>query len=284
MPGDGETPPKTNFSATFWGVRGSIPCPGEATIRYGGNTACLEVCCGQDRLIFDAGTGLRPLGMKLMEEPGPHVLDIFLSHTHYDHVGGLPFFVPAFVPGNTIRLWAGNLKPELCLKQVLAQMMAEPLFPVPIEALRAVISYTDFDVGTVLEPRPGIRLSTAPLNHPNRATGYRIDYAGKSICYVTDTEHPASGLDMNILKLIERADYVIYDAMYTAAEYPHYRDWGHSTWEAGIRLVEAAGAKHLVVFHHSPKHDDAAMDEIAAAAARARHGTLVAREGMILTP
>src|SRR5260370_284495 len=220
MLGDGDSAaaaqrPAEIFSATFWGVRGSIPCPGAATMRYGGNTACLEMQCGTHRLIFDAGTGLRPLGNKLMAEPSAHLLDIFLSHTHYDHIGGLPFFAPAFSAGNTIRLWAGHLKPELTLKQVLAQMMAEPLFPIPVEAMRAGISFTDFDVGTVIEPQSGILVTTAPLNHPNRAVGYRVEFAGKSICYVTDTEHRPEGLDANIIGLIAGADYVIYDAMYT---------------------------------------------------------------------
>lgn len=271
------------LSVTFWGVRGSIACPEPEMLRYGGNTSCLEVRCGDHLLIFDAGTGLRPLGRKLAEA-GEVDADLFLSHTHFDHVSGLPFFGPAFEPKNRFRFWAGHLEAqglELC--DVLCEMMMPPLFPVPIEIFKADIAYKDFVAGATLVPRPGVVLKTAPLNHPNGATGYRIEYGGRSICYVTDTEHSGQGPDETILGLVERADIVIYDATYTDEEYPKFKGWGHSTWQEGIRVCEAAGAKRLVIFHHDPSHDDAFMDGIAAAAEKRRIGTLVAREGLTLT-
>jgi phosphoribosyl 1,2-cyclic phosphodiesterase len=129
-----------------------------------------------------------------------------------------------------------------------------------------------------------VRLRTAPLNHPNGATGYRIEYGGQSICYVTDTEHKEGQRDQAIVDLIRDSDIVIYDATYTDDEYPKYRNWGHSTWQEGVRLCDAAGAKRLVIFHHDPSHDDAFMDGIAKAAEAMRPGTVVAREGMVLTP
>ena len=273
----------TAFSVTFWGVRGSIACPEPEMLGYGGNTSCLEVRCGDHLLIFDAGTGLRPLGRKLAEA-GSVDADLFLSHTHFDHVSGLPFFGPAFVPKNRFRFWAGHLEAqglELC--DVLCEMMMPPLFPVPIEIFKADIAYKDFRAGATLSPRPGVTLRTAPLNHPNGATGYRIEYGGRSICYVTDTEHDGQGPDRTICGLIEGADIVIYDSTYTDEEYPKFKGWGHSTWEEGIRVCEAAGAKRLVIFHHDPSHDDAFMDDIAAAAEKRRIGTLVAREGLTLT-
>ena len=264
-------------------MRGSIATPGAETTRYGGNTSCLEVRCGRDLLIFDAGTGLRALGQKLAGS-GPIDADLFFSHTHLDHVGGLPFFSAAFDPANTFRLWAGHLEAGMTLRDVLDHMMTAPLFPVPLEIFKANIVFHDFRAGEELRPRPEIRLKTQPLNHPNGATGYRIEYGGKSICYVTDTEHTGQDLDRNILALIQGADIVIYDSTYTDEEYPHFKTWGHSTWQEGVRLCEAAGAKRLVIFHHDPSHDDAFMDRIAELASKRRPGTLVAREGMTLAP
>jgi phosphoribosyl 1,2-cyclic phosphodiesterase len=271
------------FSVRFWGVRGSIACPGAATLRYGGNTSCLEIRCGDRLLVFDGGTGLRELGLHL-DSLGPVDADLYFTHTHFDHVVGLPFFSSAHRKGNRFRLWAGHLKPEHTLKQVLSEMMTDPLFPVPISIFGAEISYNDFDCGQTLTPVPGVRLRTAPLNHPNGATGYRVEYQGKSICYITDTEHVSGQPDKNILGLIDRADIVIYDCTYTDAEYPNFAGWGHSTWQEGVRLCERAKAGKLVIFHHDPSHDDAFMDRVAADAEKARPGTVVAREGLVLTP
>jgi phosphoribosyl 1,2-cyclic phosphodiesterase len=271
------------FSVTFWGVRGSIACPGPETIRYGGDTSCLEVMCGARRLIFDGGTGLRKLGNKLVRL-GPGEIDLFFTHTHFDHVCGLPFFVPMFVPGNTVRLWAGHLLPEHRLRQVLVEMMMAPLFPVPPEIFRADVSYNDFSCGETMSPQPDITIRTGPLNHPNRATGYRIEYGGRSICYITDTEHFEDRMDDEVLALIRDADVFIYDATYTNEEYPRFKGFGHSTWQEGVKLADAAGAKTLVIFHHDPNHSDDFMDNVAHQAAEMRPGTVVAREGLTLTP
>ena len=271
------------FCVTFWGVRGSIASPGPETVRYGGNTSCLEVLCGDQRLIFDGGTGLRKLGGKLVGQ-GSLDTDIFFTHCHFDHVCGLPFFVPFFIPGNRIRLWAGHLLPENTLQHVLIEMMIAPLFPVPPDIFQADVTYNNFHCGETLTPSDGITIRTAPLNHPNRATGYRIDFNGKSICYLTDTEHFEDGPDRNLLDLAGGADLVIYDSCYTDEEYPRFKGFGHSTWQEGVRLVEAAGAKSLVIFHHDPSHDDEFMDDVARQAEVVRPGTVVAREGMTLRP
>ena len=272
-----------DFYVRFWGVRGSIACPGPSTVKYGGNTSCLEVRCGKHLLIFDAGTGLRPLGLSLMGH-GKIDADLFFTHTHFDHVNGLPFFVPMFIKTNRFRLWAGHLIPQYTLKYVLGEMMLAPLFPAPIEVFQSAISYHDFTAGETLKPQPGITLRTTPLNHPNNATGYRIDFAGKSICYVTDTEHVGDEVDLHIVDLARGADIMIYDATYTDEEYPKFKGWGHSTWQVGARLSDLAGVKTFVVFHHDPNHDDAFMDKVAHEVEAARPGSLVAREGLTLKP
>jgi phosphoribosyl 1,2-cyclic phosphodiesterase len=271
------------FFARFWGVRGSIACSGRDTIRYGGNTSSVEIGCGKTRLLFDCGTGIRYLGNALMDEDALD-LDVFLSHTHFDHICGLPFFMPLYDAKNRVRLFAGHLDPPWTLKKALTEMMTAPLFPVPLDIFEAKIEFVDFRAGETLRPRPGIAIRTAPLNHPNGATGYRVDYKGQSICYLTDTAHEPGAPDRNILKLIEGADIAIYDGMFTEAEFTVCRSYGHSTWEEGIKLCELAGVKTLVVFHHCPSHDDKMLDGIAAKVAARRPGSLVAREGMVLHP
>jgi len=274
----------TDFHVRFWGVRGSIATSDEQTRRYGGNTSCLEVRCGGRLLIFDAGTGIRYLGNALTESGQPVDADLFLTHTHFDHVCGIPFFKPFFIAGNRFRVHAGHLLPAHSLKAVLQEMMMAPLFPVPPSIFAADISYQDFEVGATLSPGPGIRIQTAPLNHPNGATGYRIEYDGRSVCYLTDTEHVEGELDQNIVELIRDADIAIYDSMYTPEEYAARAGWGHSTWLEGSRLCDAAGVKTFVIFHHDPDHDDALLDRIGKAAKKARPGTVVAYEGLVLTP
>lgn len=271
------------FSVQFWGVRGSIACSGDRHQKYGGNTSCLEVRCGDHLLVFDAGTGVRALGDRLMSE-GIVRGDLFLTHTHLDHIVGLPFFAPLFDPEARFRLWAGHLLPDLTLLDALSKFMAAPLFPVPPQIFSGNISFHDFVAGETLEPQPGVRVRTVALNHPNGATGYRIEYNGRAICYVTDTEHTEGTLDQSILDLIHGADIVIYDSSYTDAEYPKYKTWGHSTWQEGVRLCDRADVELLVIFHHDPSHDDDIMDQIAKEAAKARPGTVVAREGMVLCP
>jgi phosphoribosyl 1,2-cyclic phosphodiesterase len=278
-----ETNPDAPFFVRFWGVRGSIACPGPDYVRYGGNTSCLEMRCDGRLLIFDGGTGLRELGEMLQDEQ-PIDADIFFTHTHVDHINGVPFFRPLFATQNRFTVSAGHLEDAVGLRTVLGQLMEAPIFPVPLEIFGAELAFRDFDFGETLTPRPGIEVRTAELNHPNGATGYRVEYGGKSICYVTDTEHRKGELDQNILGLIDGADIFIYDATYTDDEYPNYSGWGHSTWQEGVKLADAAKVGTYVVFHHDPSHDDAFMDEVAKAAAAARPGTVVAREGMVLIP
>jgi phosphoribosyl 1,2-cyclic phosphodiesterase len=274
-----------DFSVRFWGVRGSIACSGPRTARYGGNTSSIEVRCGGRLLLFDAGTGLRYLGNELMaKEPAslPLDADLFLTHTHFDHVCGLPFFRPFFDAGNRWRLWAGHLGEGMTLRRVLGEFMMSPLFPVPPQVFRAAMEYREFQAGETLTPAPGVALRTVALNHPDGATGYRVEFGGRSVCYLTDTEHVPGSPDRNILSFIAGADLVIYDSMYTDAEYETYTGWGHSTWQEGVRLCKAAGARRLAVFHHDPEHDDDMLDGVAREVEKRMPGSFVAKDGLVV--
>lgn len=270
-------------SVRFWGVRGSIATPGVDTVRYGGNTACIEVRCGDHLLILDAGTGLRPFGDALTAAGCAVEAEIFCTHTHIDHLCGFPFFAPCFDPRSRLRLWAGHLAADQALRDVYRTTLSAPLFPDLMDSLPAAVEFRDFAAGERLAPRPGLVVETAPLNHPGGATGYRFEWHGKSVAYITDTEHRAGELDANVLRLVDRADIMIYDANYTDEDYPTHVGWGHSTWQEGVRLADHASVGTLILFHHDPARTDTMLDEIAAAAESLRPGTLVAREGLALT-
>lgn len=270
------------LSVRFWGVRGSIACPGPGTVRYGGNTPCVEVRCGDRLIIFDGGTGIRPLGDRLMKNHVPVDADIFFSHCHVDHVSGLPFFAPFFAGANSFRLWAGNLMPAWRMEQVMRIVMSEPTFPIGVEAFNARIEYRDFKAGDTLTPCPGVTIKTAPLDHPGGATGYRIDYAGRSLAYLTDNEKRGNDFSPALLGLARGANLAIYDCTFTDDEIAEKTGWGHSTWRDGLRLADAAGVKTFCMFHHAPEHDDDFMDGIARQAQALRPGTIVAAEGSVI--
>jgi phosphoribosyl 1,2-cyclic phosphodiesterase len=272
----------SDVTVQFWGVRGSLACPEPEVARYGGNTSCVEIRCGDRLLIFDAGTGLRPLGRTLVEDGRPVDADLFFSHFHIDHICGLPFFAPMYEPTTRLSLWAGNLLPSRRIVQAIGQMMSEPLFPLEPDSFNAAIEFHDFYAGDVLKPHPGVILRTAPLNHPGGATGYRLEYGKRAIAYITDTEHRAGALDKNVLQLARDVDLMIYDCNYTEEEYPAHVGWGHSTWEQGVRLADAAGAKLLAIFHHDPEHGDELLDRIGREAKAQRADTVVAAEGLTL--
>lgn len=270
----------------FWGVRGSIACPGPEMDQFGGNTSCVEVMCGdeddRDRIILDAGTGIRPLGNALGDMGAKVDADILLSHTHLDHIVGLPFFGPAYCEDSNLRMWAGHLKPERNLADVLCAMMVAPLFPIPMEVMAAKKTFTDFQAGETFDVACGATVRTCALNHPNGATGYRIEQDGRAICYVTDTEHVEGTHDENILELIQGADLFIYDTTYTDVEYPSHVGWGHSTWQEGAALAKLANVGTYVPFHHDPSHDDTVMAQIEIEAKAQFENTVVAREGLTL--
>jgi len=268
------------FKTRFWGVRGTIACPYDSYMRYGGNTSCVTVQCDDTLLIFDSGTGILPLGNKLMAN-GNGNISVFFSHTHWDHISGFPFFKPAYSPKFSLDLYCGNLKQHgSSIFEVLSHQMANPTFPVPIDILQAKMQYHDFEAGENIKLSDEIHLDTCLLNHPKGATGYRVNFKGKSVCYVTDTEHKKDALDESILKLVENTDLFIYDSTYTEEEYPNFEGWGHSTWQEGVRLSKDAGVKNYAIFHHDPSHDDDFMDNVERDAKKTFADAFVAKEGM----
>ena len=279
--GDEGATATASLSVRFWGARGSIASPGRNTLRYGGNTPCVEVRCGSHHLIFDAGTGIRAFGNTLAKRKNGD-FDIFLSHGHIDHVVGLPFFGPLFVKDQVVRVWAGSLQQTGGVEEAIRKLMSFPLFPLQIDSLQATLEFHDVHAGDTIELPAGLTLRTAPLRHPGGATGYRFDNNGRSVAYITDVEIGDGPIDPALLDLAKGASLVILDTTYTDEEYPSHAGWGHSTWQQGIKLADAAGVERLCLFHHDPEHDDAFMDQVAGAAAKARPGTIVAAEGMTL--
>ena len=272
----------------FWGVRGSIPCPGPETVRYGGNTPCIEILAANERLIFDGGTGLRVLGQSLLAHM-PLKAHLFFTHSHWDHIQGFPFFLPAFIKGNSFKIYGAIAPNGATIKQRLQDQMLHPNFPVPLQIMQADLQFCDLQVGKKLEIGE-IRVETAKLNHPGEAVGYRISWRGLSVAYITDTEHYLNKLDENVLWLARQADVVIIDCTYTDEEYYDEKvskvGWGHSTWQEAVKIAKAAEVKQLVIFHHDPAHDDNFLDRVGTEAALAFPNAIMAREGQSieLTP
>lgn len=272
--------------AKFWGVRGSIPSPGPTTVGVGGNTSCVEMRCGDHRLVFDAGTGIRLLGQELAAE-SPVEVHLFFSHVHWDHIQGFPFFAPAFIPGNTIHLH-GPSNYLGTVETVLGGQMEFPTFPVVLDDLAANLLFHDLSAGATIEPHPGLRVRTAAGNHPGGVLAYRVEYNGKAVVYATDTEYGPDTLDPDFVALCEGADLLIYDTMYTPEEYDGRADgrsrvgWGHSTWEGGVALAKRANVAKYALFHHDPDQDDAAVEAKLERAKALFDGCVLAREGLVL--
>jgi phosphoribosyl 1,2-cyclic phosphodiesterase len=270
------------FKIHFWGVRGSIACPGAATVRYGGNTPCVEMLVGGHRLIFDAGTGIHVLGQALLDYL-PVSGHLFFSHSHWDHIQGFPFFSPAFMEGNEFDIYGGVIPNGMTIEQRLREQMMQPNFPVPLQVMGANLRFHNLEYGSSTN-LGDVTIQTGLLNHPGKAMGYRVSWQDRAVAYITDTEHFKDELDRNVLTLADRADVLIYDATYTNEEYYDPQTckigWGHSTWQEGVKLAQAAKVKQLVIFHHDPSHDDCFMDEIGIAAAQAFPQSVVAWEGM----
>lgn len=282
MSSTGGTPgPHKGISVRFWGVRGSFTVADPRAKRYGGNTACVEVRLGDDLFVIDAGSGIIGLGQALAQEQHRSV-ELLMSHLHHDHISGLAFFEPLFHEGTTVRIHCGHLGGKSA-RAALDRMFDQPLFPLKLSDLPGAIDHVGFKAGQTLRFASGIEVRTCPLEHPGGATGYRFDHAGRSLCYISDVEHSGEGPDPTLTAFIAGADLVIYDTTYTQEEYEGHVGWGHSTWQSGVALCRAAGAKALAAFHHHPFRDDAQLDAIEAELSEALPGSFVAREVQTLT-
>lgn len=273
---------ESQFKVRFWGVRGSIACPGAETVRYGGNTSCIEMRVDGHLLIFDGGTGLRVLGQALLREM-PLNAHMFFTHSHWDHIQGFPFFVPAFIKGNTFKIYGAIAPNGSTIEQRLNDQMLHPNFPVPLQIMGADLTFYDIAVGETVTVGD-VKIENALLNHPGEAVGYRVTYGSRSVAYVTDTEHYRNRLDENVLWLADNADLMIYDATYTDDEYYSEKSskigWGHSTWQEAVKAAKAANVKQLVIFHHDPLHTDDFMDQVKEDTARVFPNSVVAWEGL----
>ena len=275
----------------LWGVRGSIPCPGETTVAYGGNTACIELRVGEEERLFiiDAGSGIRALGNYLMQHDlpkGPIDTSLFISHTHWDHIMGFPFFVPIFIPSTRLKVYGPVTYEEEGLKDIVGGQLSYRYFPVKHSELAANISYHPLKESS-MDLGDGLWVTTKYLNHPILCLGYRFEYRGKVFCTAYDTEpfrnvfptNPdAPGYDPiaaeegeraakeeneKLLRFYQGADLLIHDTQYTHREYEESKiGWGHSTFEFAINSAHKAGVKHLLLFHHDPLRTDEQLDDL----------------------
>lgn len=254
----------------FWGTRGSIAAPGPGTMRYGGNTSCVEVRLEDGSLIiFDAGTGIRALGQALLARQEPVSAHLFLSHMHWDHIQGMPFFMPAYNSSTHLTIYGPEYE-QLTLEHIVAAQMRLPYFPVSMHAMAATIRFYALRAGSVVTLPSGATIEAGALNHPGCTLGYRLTAHGKVIVYTTDNEpfgeHTASRHLVSPaahIQLAHQADLLIQDAQYTPEEYsPHRIGWGHSTYLDALRIAHQAQAKRLALFHHDPTHTDDDIDHI----------------------
>lgn len=269
-----------DFTVKFWGVRGSTPTPGRETLRYGGETTTLEIRAGDRLIVIDCGSGARLFGRELMLGK-TRSFDLLFTHTHLDHICGLPFFEPAYDKDFKIRCWAGHFAERSCLVEVIGRIMSPPIFPVAADTLRAVV-FNSFWAGETVDIGDDVTVETVRLNHPGGACGYKITFEGRSIAVITDHEHGNPEVDAAVAELVRGVDVMVYDGMFSDEEYPKYVGWGHSTWQEALRLANRENVARPVLFHHDPGRSDDALDVIAREAEAMHAGALVARQGMLL--
>ncbi|HEY7097595.1 MAG TPA: MBL fold metallo-hydrolase [Terriglobales bacterium] len=264
----------------FWGVRGSTPTPQPENLRYGGNTSCVELRFGEELYILDCGTGFRALGQRLRREfnSRPISAHIFVSHFHWDHIQGIPFFAPLYdKPENCFHFHSSSRTRSL--KRVMEEQMAAPYFPVDMSEMKARRDFYDIEEGQV--QFGDVKVQAMWLNHPQGCLGFRLETNVGSVVYATDNEPGNEYFDKNLRKLAAGADVLIYDAQYLPGEYEaRKRGWGHSHWREAVDVVMQSGAKELILFHHDPDHNDACIDQVVREARNYYPNVRAAAEGM----
>ena len=279
----------------FWGVRGSIASPGPRTVRYGGNTPCVEIRAADKLMIVDAGTGIRELGVSLLKDAAGAPIEgsLFIGHTHWDHIQGFPFFTPLYLPTSRFSVY-GMHGTTRSFREVMDGQMHSTYFPVALKELGSKPEFVELNEPVMIGP---VKVSYHFLNHPGITVGFRFEHEGKVVSYISDHEPYAklnrSGEfadkeDAAVARFVEGSDLLICEAQYTAEEYLLKKGWGHSTFEDVFDLANKAGVKRVALFHHDPAHDDDAMDALVAssvALVSARKKTIevfAAREGLTL--
>ncbi len=254
----------------FWGVRGSIPTPGPSTVKYGGNTACAELRYKDKLFILDAGSGIRELGLELMKQGTGIRASILISHLHWDHIQGIPFFVPALVPGNDFTFY-GAEDPEKDLATIIAEQMNPINFPIELKDMGSKLHFTPLSEGSYVID--DIKVDTIFINHPGYALGYKLHFEERTLVYISDNEPFSSAQDKNepyigedgrekLLNFIKHATVLIHDAQYTPEEYKSRVTWGHSPYDYTVHLGLDANVEQLILFHHDPMHDDETLDNL----------------------
>lgn len=262
------------FLVKFWGVRDSIPSPGPDTVRYGGNTACLEMQVGSQRLVFDGGTGLRVLGQAMMSQL-PIEAHLFFTHFHWDHIQGFPFFVPAFVKGNQFHLYGAIAPNGDTIEQRLHNQMLQPNFPIPLEIMQADLQFHTLTVGQPLQLGE-VTINTANLSEEDEAVGYRVTWHNHTATYISTTESFSSQLTQNVLDLAQNANLLIIDALH-----PQQNTTGeYASWQEAVNIAKTAQVGKLVISHHDPLHTDEFLDHVKDHISLALEGGMIAYEGL----
>ena len=250
----------------YWGVRGTLPVPGPRTIRYGGNTSCVSLRFPNGKLfVFDAGTGIRELGTSLLKSGAKRIEGkIFISHPHWDHINAFPFFAPLFLTGNDFEI-LGASHGKTTMRELISEQMNGIYFPITIREFGANVYFRDLPAST--HEIGGIEVKTMLLSHPGNCLGYRVNYHGRSICYVTDNElfllgsdYHSEDYDQQLADFVRGTDVLITDATYTDEEYTSKVGWGHSCVSRVVELAQRGEVKKLCLFHHDPSQDDDAID------------------------